>query len=67
MQIGVPKEMKTDEYRVGLVPATTRALGCERSSRPDHQTCGKASAACGLLISLFREGRRPRSLRVRFN
>src|SRR5262249_15006504 len=26
MQIGVPKEMKTDEYRVGLVPATTRAL-----------------------------------------
>jgi len=55
MLIGVPKEMKTDEYRVGLVPATTRAL------------VANVSAACGLLISLFREGRRPRSLRVRFN
>ncbi len=26
MQIGVPKEIKTDEYRVGLVPATIREL-----------------------------------------
>ena len=26
MLIGVPKEIKTDEYRVGLVPATVRVL-----------------------------------------
>ena len=26
MLIGVPKEIKTEEYRVGLVPATVREL-----------------------------------------
>ena len=26
MLLGVPKEIKTDEYRVGLIPATVREL-----------------------------------------
>jgi putative tryptophan/tyrosine transport system substrate-binding protein len=39
----------------------------ERSTRPDHQTCGQAPAARDLLFSVFRECWRPRSLRVRFN
>ena len=26
MQVGVPKEIKVHEYRVGLVPATVREL-----------------------------------------
>jgi len=27
MLIGIPKEIKADEYRVGLTPATARMLG----------------------------------------
>ena len=30
MLIGVPKEIKTDEYRVGLTPGDYRRIGRER-------------------------------------
>ena len=33
MLIGVPKEIKDNEYRVGLVPSTVRELTAERSPR----------------------------------
>ena len=37
MLIGVPKEIKTDEYRVGLVPATVK-----------EQRAGDVSASLGM-------------------
>ena len=33
MLIGVPKEIKDSEYRVGLVPSTVRELTAQRSPR----------------------------------
>ena len=38
MKVGVPKEIKNHEYRVGLVPASVRELTCARprSVRPGN-------------------------------
>lgn len=46
MLIGVPKEIKSDEYRVGLVPATIRALAAQ-----GHQVLVQSHAGEGAGIS----------------
>ena len=43
MLIGVPKEIKTDEYRVGLTPATVRELTA-RGHRVAVETMAGAGA-----------------------
>src|ERR1700738_1750207 len=42
MLVGVPKEIKDSEYRVGLVPSTVREL-----TRSGHHVLGEKSAARG--------------------
>ena len=44
MLIGVPKEIKTDEYRVGLTPATVKELTA-RKHRVAVETMAGAGAA----------------------
>src|SRR3954451_17594801 len=46
MLIGVPKEIKDSEYRVGLVPSTVREL-----TRNGHQVIVETSAGVGAGIS----------------
>ena len=46
MQIGVPKEIKTHEYRVGLTPAGVREL-----TRHGHQVMVEHNAAAGIGIA----------------
>ena len=46
MLIGVPKEIKADEYRVGLIPATIREL-----SAKDHEVVIETRAGEGAGIS----------------
>ena len=43
MQIGVPREVKVHEYRVGLVPASVRELG-----RAGHQVLVETGAGAGI-------------------
>jgi alanine dehydrogenase len=43
MKIGVPKEIKNHEYRVGLVPASVREL-----SQRGHEVCVQATAGHGI-------------------
>ena len=45
MIVGVPKEIKTEEYRVGLVPAGARAL-----TKAGHQVLVEKNAGMGALI-----------------
>ena len=42
MRIGLPKEIKDQEFRVGLAPASVQAL-CQR----DHQVVVEENAGCG--------------------
>src|ERR1035437_9245560 len=42
MLIGVPKEIKTDEYRVGLTPATVKELTARK-----HRVAGETMAGAG--------------------
>lgn len=46
MFIGVPKEIKTDEYRVGLTPVTVREL-----SARGHKVAVETTAGVGAGIS----------------
>jgi len=46
MRIGVPKEIKTDEYRVGLIPATVREL-VERGHRVEVESGAGMGAGIG--------------------
>ena len=46
MLVGVPKEIKDNEYRVGLVPETVRALTAQRPPRPRRD--GARASAPGL-------------------
>ncbi len=46
MKVGVPKEIKTHEYRVGLTPAGVRELG-----RLGHQVLVERNAAAGIGIA----------------
>ena len=46
MRIGVPKETKTDEYRVGLVPESVREL-----SASGHEICVETNAGIGINAS----------------
>jgi alanine dehydrogenase len=50
MRIGVPKEIKTHEYRVGLTPASVREL-CEHGHDVLVET--KAGEAIGLVDALY--------------
>ncbi len=43
MLVGVPKEIKAEEYRVGIVPTTVRAL-VERGHRVEVETCAGEGA-----------------------
>ena len=43
MKLGVPKEIKTHEYRVGLTPAA-----CASWSRHGHQVVVQQGAAAGI-------------------
>ena len=43
MLVGVPKEIKDNEYRVGLVPSTVREL-----TEKGHQVVVEAGAGAGL-------------------
>ena len=45
MLVGVPKEIKTEEYRVGLVPATVREL-VARGHRVEIE--GRAGEGAGI-------------------
>ena len=42
MIVGVPKEIKPDEYRVGLLP-----VGAEEFTRAGHQVLVESSAGVG--------------------
>ena len=46
MKIGVPKESKVQEYRVGLIPAAIRELG-----QAGHETCVETGAGAGIGFS----------------
>jgi alanine dehydrogenase len=46
MLIGVPKEIKTDEYRVGLTPATVKELTAR-----GHQVAVETMAGAGAGIA----------------
>ena len=46
MRIGVPKEIKNHEYRVGLTPVSARAL-----VRQGHEVSVETSAGMGIGIS----------------
>ena len=53
MIIGIPREVKNHEYRVGLVPAGVRALAhqwCGVSVRPDQQLRRSYAAMLGVAI-----------------
>src|SRR6266850_1692138 len=39
MKVGVPKEIKADEYRVGMMP-----VGAETLTKAGHQVCGETQA-----------------------
>src|SRR5262245_11015645 len=45
MRVGIPKEIKTDEYRVGGTPATVRELKAR-----GHQTVVETGAGLGIGI-----------------
>ena len=67
MRIGVPKEIKNHEYRVGLVPAGVRELVAE-----GHEVFVQASAGAGIgvdygiyLFSAIQERMRGSSTRVK--
>ena len=45
MLIGVPKEIKTDEYRVGLVPATIKPLTAKGHNVVVETGAGRAPAS----------------------
>ena len=50
MFIGVPKEIKTDEYRVGLTPATIKKLtarGHQVTVEPSEVVAGEQRKALG--------------------
>ncbi len=46
MIVGVPKEIKSDEYRVGISPA-----GCRELTRRGHQVLIQSTAGCGVGIA----------------
>ena len=46
MQVGVPKEIKTDEYRVAMIP-----VGVEELTRAGHRVLIQAGAGQGSGIS----------------
>ena len=56
MLVGVPKEIKTEEYRVGLVPATVREL-VARGHRVEIRG-GQARAPASPMKSMSRPARR---------
>jgi alanine dehydrogenase len=50
MRIGVPKEIKVHEYRVGLVPASVRELVGH-----GHEVRVETGAGAGIVYSTFQE------------
>ncbi|MDH3924072.1 MAG: alanine dehydrogenase, partial [Xanthomonadales bacterium] len=45
MKVGVPKEIKNHEYRVGLVPASVRELTIR-----GHEVFVQSSAGAGIFV-----------------